>query len=383
MTIDSTASPGIGLPNRLFEGKATLDERLQGLHRQLIDTVSCVDRIACAIYDQPEDLLKTFINSTRSGESITAYQFKLSDSVSLSHLAKSGEFRVIVDIPASLAPNTAHSAWVIKQGYQSSFTVPMYDNGAFMGFIFFDSLQQGAFTSTVQRDLGLYCTLINMAISNELAAVRAVVASAHVARDFTDLRDFETGAHLERMARYSRVIGCAIAPVYGLSDEFVEHLYIYAPLHDIGKIGIPDKVLLKPGKLDPEERKLMETHVEKGREVLKKILGDFGIDHLPDSLVMMNIVGCHHEFMDGSGYPAGLKGDAVPVEARIVMVADIFDALTSKRPYKVAWTVEEALAELDRMTAAGKLDGNCVAAIKSHAAEMGEIGRRYQDIHPA
>jgi HD-GYP domain-containing protein (c-di-GMP phosphodiesterase class II) len=383
MTIDSTASPGIGLPNRLFEGKATLDERLQGLHRQLIDTVSCVDRIACAIYDQPEDLLKTFINSTRSGESITAYQFKLSDSVSLSHLAKSGEFRVIVDIPASLAPNTAHSAWVIKQGYQSSFTVPMYDNGAFMGFIFFDSLQQGAFTSTVQRDLGLYCTLINMAISNELAAVRAVVASAHVARDFTDLRDFETGAHLERMARYSRVIGCAIAPVYGLSDEFVEHLYIYAPLHDIGKIGIPDKVLLKPGKLDPEERKLMETHVEKGREVLKKILGDFGIDHLPDSLVMMNIVGCHHEFMDGSGYPAGLKGDAVPVEARIVMVADIFDALTSKRPYKAAWTVEEALAELDRMTAAGKLDGNCVAAIKSHAAEMGEIGRRYQDIHPA
>ena len=258
----------------------------------------------------------------------------------------------------------------------------MYDNGAFMGFIFFDSLRPNAFTSTVQRDLGLYCTLINMAISNELAAVRAVVASAHVARDFTDLRDFETGAHLERMARYSRVIGRAIAPVYGLSDEFVEHLYLYAPLHDIGKIGIPDKVLLKPGKLDPEERKLMETHVEKGREVLKKILGDFGIDHLPDSLVMMNIVGCHHEFMDGSGYPAGLKGDAVPVEARIVTVADIFDALTSKRPYKAAWTVEEALVELDRMTAAGKLDGNCVAAIKRHAAEMGEIGRRYQDTHP-
>lgn len=372
-----------GLPNRLFEGKATLGERLQGLHRQLIDTVPCIDRIACAVYDQRDDLLKTFINSTRTGEPITAYEFKLSDSVSLSRIAKSGEFRVIADIPDALAPNTAHSAWVIKQGYQSSFTVPMYDNGAFMGLIFFDSLQPDAFTSTVQRDLGLYCTLINMAISNELAAVRAVVASAHVARDFTDLRDFETGAHLERMARYSRAIGRAVAPIYGLSDEFVEHLYLYAPLHDIGKIGIPDKILLKPGKLDPEERKLMEAHVDKGREVLRKILGDFGVDHLPDSLVMMNIVGCHHEFMDGSGYPAGLKGEAIPVEARIVTVADIFDALTSRRPYKSAWTVDEAIAELDCMTAAGKLDGNCVAAIKHHAVEIEEIGRRYQDIHSA
>jgi HD-GYP domain-containing protein (c-di-GMP phosphodiesterase class II) len=379
---NSAETAGNGLPNRLFEGRATLGERLQGLHRQLIDTVPCIDRIACAIYDQRDDLLKTFINSTRSGEPITAYEFKLSESVSLSRLAKSGEFRVIADIPAALAPNTLHSSWVIKQGYLSSFTVPMYDNGAFMGFIFFDSLKQDAFTSTVQRDLGLYCTLINMAISNELAAVRAVVASAHVARDFTDLRDFETGAHLERMARYSRAIARAVAPIYGLSDEFVEHLYLYAPLHDIGKIGIPDKILLKPGKLDPEERKLMETHVDKGREVLRKILGDFGVDHLPDSLVMMNIVGCHHEFMDGSGYPAGLKGDAIPVEARIVTVADIFDALTSRRPYKSPWTVEEAIAELDCMTTAGKLDGNCVAAIKRYAVEMGEIGRLYQDTHP-
>jgi HD-GYP domain-containing protein (c-di-GMP phosphodiesterase class II) len=377
------ATTGGLIPNLLFEGKATLGERLQGLHKQLIDTVPCIDRIACAIYDQREDLLKTFINSTRSGEPITAYEFRLSDSLSLNRLAKSGEYRVIADIPSALAPNTVHSAWVIKQGYQSSFTVPMYDNGTFMGFIFFDSLQRDAFSSTVQRDLGLYCTLINMTISNELAAVRAVVASAHVARDFTDLRDFETGAHLERMARYSRAIGQAVAPIYGLSDEFVEHLYLYAPLHDIGKIGIPDKILLKPGKLDPEERMTMETHVDKGREVLRKILGDFGVAHLPDSCVMMNIVGCHHEFMDGSGYPQGLKGDAIPVEARIVTVADIYDALTSKRPYKSPWTAEEAIAELDRMAAAGKLDVNCVAAIKRLALELAEIGQRYQDLHPA
>ncbi|AEG02751.1 HD-GYP domain-containing protein [Methylomonas methanica] len=367
------------LAPHLFDSDSTLTQRLGILHERILNAIPSVDRIAVAIYDAADDKLKTFINSTRRGEAITSYEFKLSDSPSLYKLATSGEPRVIDEIQAVIKSNTLHSNWLLKQGYRSLFTLPIYDNGEFIGFIFFDSIVQAAFNQEVQRDLSLYASLINMSISNEFSAVRSIVASAKVARDFANLRDFETGTHLERMARYSRIIAKAVAPRHQLSDEFVEHVFLFAPLHDIGKIGIPDSVLLKPGPLDDSERLIMQSHVGKGCEIVQKILGDFAIQHLADSRIMLNIVKFHHEHLDGSGYPNGLSGNDIPMEARIVTVADIFDALTSKRPYKPVWTIQEACAELDKMVGAGKLDRNCVDAVLENSAEIERIQSRYQD----
>ncbi|MCQ8105189.1 HD domain-containing protein [Methylomonas sp. SURF-2] len=366
---------------RLFENDSTLTQRLGVLHERILTTVPNMDRIAVAIYDAADGKLKTFINSTRKGEAISAYDFKLSDSPSLYKLAASGEPRVIDEIQEAIKSNTPHSNWLLQQGYRSSFTIPIYDNGEFIGFIFFDSVEPAAFNKEVQRDLSLYAGLINMSISNEFSAVRSIVASAKIARDFAHLRDFETGVHLERMARYSRIIAKTIAPDYGLSDEFVEHVFLFAPLHDIGKIGVPDSVLLKPGKLNEDEREIMQSHVIKGCEIVLKILGDFAIQHLADSKLMLNIVKYHHELLDGSGYPHGLKGDRIPLEARIVTVADVFDALTSKRPYKPVWTTLNACDELNKMVAAGKLEAACVAAILSNVQEVEAIQARYQDFY--
>lgn len=362
-----------------FQNESTLTQRLSILHDRILNSLPIVDRIAVAIYDAADDKLKTFINSTRKGEAINSYDFKLSDSPSLYKLATSGEPRVIDEIQDVIKTYTLHSNWLLKQGYRSSFTLPIYDNGGFIGFIFFDSVEQAAFSREVQRDLSLYASLINLSISNEFSAVRAIVASAKVARDFANLRDFETGTHLERMARYSRIIAKAVAPRHQLSDEFVEHVFLFAPLHDIGKIGIPDSVLLKPGKLDANERKIMQSHVDKGCEIVQKILGDFAVQHLANSRIMLNIVKFHHEYLDGSGYPNGLTGDQIPMEARIVTVADIFDALTSKRPYKAVWTVQNAGAELNKMVEKGKLDANCVQAILENSEEVERIQGRYQD----
>ena len=363
----------------IFESDTTLTERLNILHQRILNAIPGVDRVAVAIYDAGADMLKTFINSTRHGEAVVNYEYKLSDSPSLYRLALSGEPRVLDEIQQVVKANSQHSIWLLKQGYQSSFTLPIYDNGEFIGFVFFDSMQLAAFTPGIQRDLSLYASLINMSLSSEFAAVRAIVASAKVARDFTHLRDFETGAHLERMARYSRIIAKAVAPLYQLSDEFVEHVLLFAPLHDVGKIGIPDHILLKPGQLDADERVIMRSHVQKGCEIVKKILGDFALQHLADSKVMMNIVKCHHEYLDGSGYPNALNGAEIPIEARIVTVADILDALTSKRPYKQIWSMADAIAELQSMSAAGKLDSDCVAAVIDNLAEIETIKQRYQD----
>lgn len=358
---------------------SSLSARLEELHHRLLERIACIERISCVKYDQADDLLKTFINSTRTGKPIISYEYRLSQSRSLSEIASSGVFRVIEDISAVVSRGTVHSDWLLDQGYRSSMTVPLYDNGAFFGLAFFDASAPSAFTPAVQRDVLLFCNLINMAISGEMSTVRSVVTSAQIARDFANLRDFETGGHLERMARYSRVVAKALAPLHALSDEFVEHVFLFAPLHDIGKIGIPDHILLKPGKLDPEERKIMETHVEKGVQMVDRIIGDFALAQLPDSGVLRNIVGGHHEWMDGSGYPHGLSGEAVPIEARIVTTADIFDALTSKRPYKEAWSVSDACAELRRMADAGKLDSACVDAMIAYSSQLEGIRDRYQD----
>jgi HD-GYP domain-containing protein (c-di-GMP phosphodiesterase class II) len=358
----------------------SLGNRMRQMHEQLLDVMPIVDRIACVLYDKCDAMLRTFVNSTRHGEPIKGYEFPLHESESLSAVAATGRNRVIDEISEAVQPNSRHSQWLLHQGYRSSLTVPLYEKGEFIGFLFYNSLQPAAFTEPVQRNLALFSTLVNMMISNEINVAQSITTSAQVAREFANLRDFETGGHLDRMAHYARVIARELQPGHGLSDEYIEHLYLFAPLHDIGKIGIPDSVLLKPGQLNPEERQLMETHVQKGVEVLEKLIGEFGMESLPDASVMRNVVAGHHQSLDGSGYPHGLKGDAVALESRIIAVADVLDALISHRPYKEAWPIEKAIEELERLVAIGKFDGACVEAVKTHRDEILSIRDRFSEV---
>ena len=150
-----------------------------------------------------------------------------------------------------------------------------------------------------------------------------------------EYRDDMTGFHIIRMSRYSQLLGLAA----GMSEREAEVLLNASPMHDIGKIGIPDRVLLKQGKLDAEEWKIMQTHVDIGVEILSgssSVLMDMAAE------VAQN----HHEKWDGSGYPRALSGEDIPLTGRIVAVADVFDALTTERPYKKAWPIEEAVEYL-------------------------------------
>ncbi|WP_312869933.1 HD-GYP domain-containing protein [Jiella pacifica] len=150
-----------------------------------------------------------------------------------------------------------------------------------------------------------------------------------------EFRDGTTGEHVSRVAAICRLISDQM----GLGPERGRILYLAAPLHDIGKIGISDTVLQKPGRLTPEEMNLMRRHVEFGAQ----ILGDATTEVVR---VAASVAATHHEKWDGSGYPAGLSGDAIPLEGRITAIADVFDALCSERPYKAAWPIEKAFAEI-------------------------------------
>lgn len=356
-----------------------LTERLEQLHANILERFPGVLRIACALYDPETDLLKTFINSTSAGKAISGYEYPLSQSSSLSALMASGESRVIDNIKASIPASTEHSNWLLEQNYCSSFTIPMINGSNFIGFIFIDSNLDNYFSDLIQRDLILFANMITMTISVELSAVHSLLATARVARDFAHLRDFETGMHLTRMALFSRLIAKRIKKQFKLTDEIIEHIYLFAPLHDIGKIGIPDRLLLKPGKLDAEEYELVKQHVAKGEHIIRQVLEGYQLAYLDDSRIMLNIVANHHELMDGSGYPRGLTAEQIPIEARIITVADIFDALTSKRPYKTPWTIDDALTELEKMVSLGKLDPHCVKALIDEKEQTTHIVQHYLD----
>ncbi|AQT62552.1 two-component system response regulator [Cellvibrio sp. PSBB023] len=144
-----------------------------------------------------------------------------------------------------------------------------------------------------------------------------------------EYKDNETGLHVIRMSHFAREIALAA----GMGEADAEELFNAAPMHDVGKMGIPDAILCKPGKLTPEEWEIMKQHARIGAEII-------GDDSSTLLQMARRIALCHHEKWDGSGYPQGLVGKAIPIEARIIALADVFDALTSKRPYKEAWPIE-------------------------------------------
>src|SRR5436309_8208201 len=180
-----------------------------------------------------------------------------------------------------------------------------------------------------------------------------------------EFRDRTTGNHLTRMAKYSALIGGNL----GLAAETVHVMEFAAPMHDIGKIGIPDSILLKSGPLTPEEDVVMKNHPRIGYDILKGSPSKY--------LAMGAIIALgHHEKYDGSGYPTGMHGEDIPIVARIVAAADVFDALVSKRPYKHAWTVDDGLAYL--LSQRGKhFDANVVDAFMAHKDRVREIQGLY------
>lgn len=202
-------------------------------------------------------------------------------------------------------------------------------------------------------------------------ATREVIAREHetlrVLGRNSEFKDPDTGAHISRVAGYTR----AISKAYGVPNQMQEIFYYAAPLHDIGKVGIKDSILLKPDKLTAIEWEIMKSHATIGYEILRNSKSEY--------LKAGGIIAyTHHERYDGKGYPTGLKGGAIPLAGRIVAVADVFDALTTDRPYKDAWSFDEGLKYLMKERG-GHFDPDIIDAFLDCLDEIKAIYMDYQE----
>ncbi len=355
-----------------------LGEKLVATHEAIKKYFPCIARIAVAIYDPKTTVLKTYLHSSGGANPLDNYQTALDDAPSLKKVLKQGKPRVINNMLTFENGTHEHTRRIGRSGYAASYTMPMFHNGVFFGFVFFNASETDVFTAEVLHELDPVGHMISLMVINELESIRTLTAAIITTGHITHLRDPETGSHMDRMSRFSRLIAASLANEYQLDDAYIEHIFMFSPLHDIGKIGIPDSILLKPGKLTEQETRVMHTHTNLGREIIDDLLQNFALNNLAHADVLRNIATYHHEAVNGSGYPEGRSGDQIPLEARIVAVADVFDALTSRRSYKQAWSNEQAFAALKEL-AGQKLDNACVAALISQRDEVEKIQQQFKE----
>ena len=356
------------------KNEGTLQDKLISIHEVITTTFSFVDRIAVAVYEQKTDLLKVFMASCYDDNLLNHHEIKLDDLPLLKHVLNKGKACVVKDTDIFSKDENIHILQMADLRYAASYIMPVYQNSTFFGFIIFNSGQADVFEENTLHQMDLFGHMISLMVMNELT----VAYTANSRQGEVEKGGPDTGSYIDRMSRYARLIANQLAEKYSLNDDYIEHIGLFSSLHDIGKGGLPDSLLLKQDSLTSDEFNLMKTHANRGREMVDQLLQNFAKDGFRHASVLRNIAEYHHEFMNGSGYPHGLKGEDIPLEARIVAVADIFDALTSARPYRKAWSNEDAFTILKDMSGS-RLDVDCVNAMLTNLRSVERIQKFYRE----
>lgn len=299
-------------------------------------------------------------------------------NTSLSKILQTQEPKINHDLCAQLVerPSSASLELLVKEGMKSNMIFPLMMNQNVFAFLFLSSVHKDNYDQ--------HALQVGKNIASEIAVLldKAYLAKTMFSKmtgafaELVDQKDNETGEHIMRMVQYSTLLAQALIghcdPDYLASARFVKDIENNASVHDIGKVGIPDEILKKPGKLTPEEWVIMRTHSNIGGDIFASLKDSLQIFNRNFYQIAENIARYHHERWDGSGYPEGLCGKAIPLEARIVAIADVLDALTSKRVYKSAFGFEESI-EIIRQSAGSHLDPELVRILIAQLAPFKAI----------
>lgn len=294
--------------------------------------------------------------------------------------------RTIDDLGASRErnPSDVCAGLLDRAGFRSAMLLPTHGSGG-VALLVFASRERSAYAAEHAELLENVAGQLTHALDKTVFMEGLVVSAVQGLAKLAESRDQDTGDHLTRMALYSALIAEELGRAGPYQDQisaaYVRSIHQFAPMHDIGKVGLGDAILLKAGPLSDSERREMQRHPVIGAEVLRQC--ETQVNALGHSIFRMaiEIAESHHEHYDGAGYPAGLAGSDIPLAARIVAVADVFDALTSQRPYKNAWPVEKALAMLES-EAGRQFDPAVIAAFQRALPRVLEVHERFKADSP-
>lgn len=322
-----------------------------------------------------------FVSDALSKEAEHRYiDLEIKPESALSRLAESLNTRIIHAL--SSTPLTEQTCHLLKLGHQSSYTTPIHYQEHNLGFVFVNASSIGFFSkSSIQCDMAYLTQVISSLFIQLFERQRHFQSSLAIALNMGHARDPETKEHLIRMGKYSEQLARTLSNTNTeITHQFIHRIRLYAPFHDIGKYRIPDNVLFSTERFSDEERAIMNNHALYGEDMINDVVSLSHHSSMCSKEIQFikNIVRHHHERFDGSGLPDALKGQAIPLEARIVTLADVFDALMSKRAYKRAWTLNEVMEYIE-VHNGSMFDPQCVQALKQNLDYFLSIRKQYND----
>lgn len=308
------------------------------------------------------------------------------EKTSLESIVKNGAPRVINDLEKYTKNKDAdYNKILMEAGIKSSISLPLKVNNKPIGIIFFSNIKQNIYKEEHIEFLKTLSNSIAISLNKNIFIDEMLYSTLLALTKMAEARDEDTADHLDRMTAYSVMITEFLIQDKQYEEDitvpFLKGIERFSPMHDIGKVGVKDGILLKPGKLTEEEYEEMKKHVAYGADVLRTAESNIAKQRYSMFKMGIEIVEGHHEWWDGSGYPYNKSGYEIPLSARIVAVADVFDALTSKRPYKKAYGFEESINYI--IVGSGQhFDPAIIVSLDRHKTELHELYLSFQKNKP-